>query len=60
MNEQGETRFNQMMVLAFSDSILLGGMRTRYTVGGIGALKILMEPVIFAVPIRLDGLNFSV
>jgi hypothetical protein len=60
MSKQSQTHFNQMTMFAFSDSVLLGSMGTGHTVRYTGALKVMMDPMILAAPIGLDGFNFSV
>jgi hypothetical protein len=49
-----------MPMLAFSDAVLLGGVRTRNTMGYPRALKIMMEFMIFATPIGLNCLDLSI
>jgi hypothetical protein len=52
--------FNEMGVLAFGDAVLLGGVRTGHTVRDARALKIVMQLMIFAIPVRLNRLDFGI
>jgi hypothetical protein len=49
-----------MTVLAFSDVVLLGGVRTGHTVRGTRALKIAMQLVVFTTPVRLNIPNLGI
>jgi hypothetical protein len=47
-----------MPVFALSNTVLLGSVRTRHAMHNTGTLKMPVEFVILAPPIRLDSLDF--
>ena len=49
-----------MMVFAFSNPVLLRGVRARHTMRDPSALKITVQSVVLATPVRLNGYDFSV
>jgi hypothetical protein len=49
-----------VVVLAFSDAILLRGVRTRHTVRDTRELKIAMQFVVFTTLARLNRLDFGI
>jgi hypothetical protein len=59
VSEQGKARLYEVAVLTFRNTILLGRMRAGHTVGDARALKIPMELVILAPPVRLNCLDFG-
>jgi hypothetical protein len=49
-----------MMVLAFNDVVLLGGVGTGHTMRDTHALKIAMQLVVFTTPARLNRPNLGI
>ena len=60
MSQQGKTCFYKMMVFAFSNPVLLRGVRARHTMRDPSALKISVQSVVLATPVLLNGYDFSV
>jgi hypothetical protein len=60
VSKESETSFNKMTVFAFSNTVLLRGMRTRHPMRDANTLKIAMEAVIFTTPIELDSFDFAI
>jgi hypothetical protein len=60
MGQKSQACFDKMAMLAFSNAVLLGGMRTRHPMRDTDALKIAMQPMILTTPIGLNSFNFCV
>jgi hypothetical protein len=53
VSNESKVSFNEMAMLAFSNAVLLGGVRTGHTVRNARALKIAMQLMIFTTPVIL-------
>jgi hypothetical protein len=60
VSKESETSFNKMAMFAFSNTVLLRGMRTRHPMRDANTLKIAIKAVILNTPIRLDNFDFSI
>ena len=60
MSQQGKTRLDKVSMFAFSYPVLLRSVWTGHTVRDPRALKITMQFMVLATPIRLNGYDFSV
>jgi hypothetical protein len=60
VSKESETSFNKMAMFAFSNTVLLRGMRTRHPMRDANTLKIAMKAVILTTPVRLDSFDFSI
>ena len=49
-----------MTVFTFSNTVLLRGVRARYSMRDSCPLKITVQPMIFTTPVRLNCFDFSV
>jgi hypothetical protein len=54
VSKESKASFNEMTMLAFSNIVLLGGVRTGHTVRNTRALKIAMQLMIITTPVRLN------
>jgi hypothetical protein len=54
VSKESKASFNEMAMLAFSNAVLLGGVRIGHTVRNARALKIAMQLMVFTTPVRLN------
>jgi hypothetical protein len=60
VRKKNNTGLNNVVVLAFSNVVLLGGVRIGHTMRYTRALKIAMQLVVFTTPVRPNNLNFGI
>jgi hypothetical protein len=54
VSKESKASFNEMVVLALGNAILLGYARIGHTLRNARALKIAMQLIIFTTPVRLN------